>query len=332
MFSTWSTQKLTTLVCAVLVCAPAIVSGQESPAAIDKPLPDTSSVAATSSAADDGGASKEKAPTRIYKTQRPVAGFQPVEMFAAINGGEIEVQLIPRDATQSNIFVVNKSDKPLAVEMPQAFAGVPILAQFGGNGGGVGGGGFGGGGGGLGGGGGIGGGGGQGFGGGVGGGAGGGGLGGGGGGLGGGGGGGGLGGGVFNIPPGKRGRMQVATVCLEFHKEDPRPSMKYEIRPITAISTDPVIVEICKMLANDEISQQVAQAAAWHRTDNLSWDDLLNHDRIRLSNGYYEKFFAPEHVFWAREVVAAGTRRAQLAAQQPGQPGSSSWQTHDSGK
>lgn len=247
---------------------------------------------------------KKKTPTRVIKTMAPVEGYAPVEMFSAMDAGTIEVELIPKDATQANIFVTNNSDEPLAVEMPAAFAGVPVLAQFGGGrggggggfgGGGRGGGGQGGGQGGLGGG--------QGIGGGAGGGRGGGGFGGGGGRGGGGGGLGGGGGGVFNIPPGKRARVKITTVCLEFNKEDPRPSIKYEIKPIREFTQDEAVIEMLKMVANDEVTQPIAQAAAWHRLDNLSWDFLVAHNRKELSNGYFERFFTVEQVQWAQKLV-----------------------------
>ncbi len=326
MFSVFSTKKLSAFLIALLACAPVtIIMAQENgPAA-----PANSDSVAVASSVDPGieqapSEQPAKMPTRIYRTRQPVDGFSAVEMFSAMETGEIEVKLIPKDATESTIFVTNNSDQPLAVEMPEAFAGMPVLAQggFGGGGGGFGGGGggIGGGGGGRGGG--------QGFGGGAGGGGGGGGFGGGGAG----GGGGGLGGGAFcNIPPGKRGRIKVTTVCLEFNKNDPRPGMEYEIRPIEDLTTDPAIIEICKMLANDEISQKVGQAAAWHRTDNMSWEALLNHDKVRLSNGYFERFFTPQQVYWAREVVAAANQRAHLAGQTREQSDEAirSWQTPD---
>ncbi|MGI9518546.1 MAG: hypothetical protein ACR2NP_15935, partial [Pirellulaceae bacterium] len=226
-------------------------------------------------ATDTDEKQEERQPTRVSRTLTPADGYASVEMFAAMETGDIEVELIPKDATEANIFVTNNSEQALAIEMPEAFVGVPVLAQgFGGGpGGGGGGGGFGGGGGGRGGGGGgFGGGGGQGLGGGGGQGGGGGGFGGGGGGRGGGGGGGGFGGGVFNIPPGKRAKVEISTICLEFNRPDPRPSMKYEIKPIRDYIQDEAIIEMIRMVANDEISQPVAQAAAWHRTDDLSWE------------------------------------------------------------
>lgn len=322
-----STSHLKALLVAILALAPVTLNGQENDS-LQQETVSGDSLTSITGPKTEAEEKEKKAPTRIHRTLEPVEGYQHVEMFAAINKGDIDVQLIPRDATESKIFITNNSDEPLAIELPEAFAGIPVLAQAGGGRGpGGGGGGFGGGGGGVGGGGqgggGVGGGG-QGFGGGAGGGQGGGGFGGGGGGQ---GGGGGFGGGVFNIPAGKKGAIKVTTVCLEFNKRDPKPSIKYEIRPIAELSKDPVVAQICKMLANDEISQQVAQAAAWNRTDNKSWDELVNHDRIRLSNGYFEKFFTPDQVSIAQQVVAVGIARAQLEAQQEQSPESQSWRT-----
>ena len=53
---------------------------------------------------------------------------QTVEMFAAIQQGDIAVKLIPKDSTQCRVLIENKTDKPLNVKLPEAFAGVPVLA------------------------------------------------------------------------------------------------------------------------------------------------------------------------------------------------------------
>ncbi len=239
-------------------------------------------VPATSLLAQDKDASqsKKKQPTRVIKAMTPVEGYAPVEMFAAKKEGTIKVELIPKDATQANIFVTNNSDEPLAVGMPEAFVGVPILAQ-GLGGGGMGGGGRGGGGG---------------------------------------------GGGFFNIPPGKRAKLTVTTVCLEFNKTDPRPSMKYEIKPAREYVKDESVLEMIRMVANDEVTQQIAQAAAWHRMDGLSWDFLANHNRKEFSNGYYERFFTLDQIRWAQQLVPFANQR--VAARQAQKPAESrSWKT-----
>ena len=38
---------------------------------------------------------------------------ETVEMFAGMEKGDIEVQLIPKDSTQCNVLIKNKTDKPL---------------------------------------------------------------------------------------------------------------------------------------------------------------------------------------------------------------------------
>ncbi|MGI9519343.1 MAG: hypothetical protein ACR2NP_19990, partial [Pirellulaceae bacterium] len=81
---------------------------------------------------------------------------------------------------------------------------------------------------------------------------------------------------------------------------------------------DEAIIEMIRMVANDEISQPVAQAAAWHRTDDLSWEFLSTHNRRELSNGYFERFFAPEHLHWAQQVNVVAQQRA--AARQADSP------------
>lgn len=252
----------------------------------------------------------EKRLKRIWKTAQPVEGFESTEMFQAMKDGNIEVLIKTIDEKKSNVIVTNKSDKPLAIEMPATFAAVPTVnAQFGGGGlggGGLGGGGqgggFGGGGGGFGGG--------QAAGGGFGGGGQGGGFGGGGGGLGGGGRGGG-GGGVFNIPPGKVGKVSLTTVCLEHGKPNPTLKMDYTIAPLSTVTSDPSVAEICRMIAADEVAQPVAQASAWNITDKLSWQKMLVLNRLERMDGYFERFFTPNQLAFAQRVVAVAAERAE---------------------
>ncbi|HEX7449872.1 MAG TPA: hypothetical protein VF306_20095 [Pirellulales bacterium] len=81
---------------------------------------------------------------------KKLGAFNPaddtVEMFAALEAGQIAVKLIPKDSTEGRVFIRNKTQKPLNVKLPEAFAATPVLAQMGGGGQGMGGGGGGGGG------------------------------------------------------------------------------------------------------------------------------------------------------------------------------------------
>lgn len=252
-------------------------------------------------------------PGRASRASRPQPA-ETVEMFQAIKDGTIEVRLIPRDSKKSTVLIENKTDKPLRVQLPDAFAGVQVLAQLGG-GGGLGGGGFGGGGlggGGLGGGG-LGGGGqgggGQSFGGGFsggGGGLGGGGFGGGGGGFGGGGG----GGGFLNVRPEQVGKLKLTTVCLEHGKAEPRARMKYEIRPIAEFTDEEEVHELCRMLGARLIDQRSAQAAAWHLSNNMTWRQLAS-KQIRFANGMTRPYFHRVEIQRAMQAVSMARQLAQ---------------------
>ena len=225
-----------------------------------------------------------------------------VNILDAEAQGLVVVKYIANNAQSAQIVVENKTKKPLTLQLPAAFAGVPVLAQMGmgGMGGGMGGmGGMGGGMGGMGGGaqatggGGMGG-----MGGGMGG------MGGGMGGMGGGMGGmGGMGGGMFAIPPEKVKVIRVPTVCLEYGKPEPNQRMPYKLVEVTKVSESPQLSEVLQALGRGQISQKVAQAATWHLTDGLSWSQLAS-EKIDRAGGYPdERYFSPAELMAAYRVV-----------------------------
>lgn len=227
-----------------------------------------------------------------------------VELFAAMQDGQLEVQFIPKDATQAMVMLKNKTKRPLNIKLPEAFAAVPVAAQIGGRGGGLGGGGLGGGGlggGGLGGGGGTQ----QAMGGGMGG------MGGGGMGGMGGGGMGGMGGGMFNVKAERVGKFKVATVCLEHGKPDPNPRIPYTLKPIKEFTNDAKVIEVCKMLGYGSVDQLSAQAAAWNLTDGLAWNELAHKVKVKHLNGQIELYFSRQHVQRAIQIVVEASRRAE---------------------
>ena len=223
---------------------------------------------------------------------------QTVEMFAAMAAGQVEVKYIPKDSTEARVFIKNKSEKALNVQLPEAFAGVPVLAQFGVGGGG--GGGQQGGGGGQ-----------QGQ----------------GGGFGGGGGGGGQqggGGGFFNVPPERVGELKVTCVCLEHGKKDPRPAVPYEIRPISSFTDDPAVQELCKLIGQGRYDQRTAQAAAWHLSSKMSWQELAAKQVIR-ANGQRYAWFSPQELHGAVQMTNVTAEMVRTRpVQSPGEQTASS--------
>ena len=205
-----------------------------------------------------------------------------VELFAAMKANQVDVKLIPKNAEQATVIIKNKTERPLSIKLPAAFAGVPVLAQIdrGGDRGGGGGNNFGGGGN-------------QGFGGGM------------------GGMGMGMGGGFFNVGPDRVGKFKVPTVCLEHGKRDPNPRVPYELKPIKSFNDSPAVAELCKMLGNKEIDQVSAQAAAWHLCDKLSWDELARKVKVKHLNGRQEMYFNARHLNLAVQAVQKAQARAE---------------------
>ena len=236
---------------------------------------------------------------------------EQVDLFEAIDAKQVTVKLIPKNAMEGTVLIENKTDKPLTVKVPEAVAGVSIHAQMGGMGGmgmgGMGGGGMGGGG--------MGGGGGQAMGGGMGGGGmGGGGM--GGGGMGGGGmGGGGMGGGgFFSIPAEKIVSIPLNSVCLEHGKPEPTPASKYTIVPLSRVSTDPVLYQLLKKVGTGKVDPQAAQAAAWHLTDKMSFQELADKTEDHLGEVVPTPYFTRDQLINAQSLLSEAISSADEGA------------------
>lgn len=232
-----------------------------------------------------------------------VAEETGLDFFQAIEDGTIEVKFIPKDASQANLIIRNNTDQPVNLHPPATFGAVHVLGQMGmgmggmgmggmgmGGMGGMGMGGMGGMGGMMGGMGGMG----QGMGGGMMGG-----MGGMGGMMGGMGGMGGMGmggmgmGGMMRVAPNKPTKLTVPCVCLEHGKPDPNPRMKYQIVPLEYVNSDPRVAELCSLLGQGRIPQNTAQAAAWHFTDGLTWEELSQKNRVESRYTGNVRFFTP---------------------------------------
>src|SRR5262245_17005804 len=60
---------------------------------------------------------------------KPADPTPSIGLFEGMESGDIEVKVIPKDSTEGMITIKNKKDKPLTIKLPEAFAGVPVLAQ-----------------------------------------------------------------------------------------------------------------------------------------------------------------------------------------------------------
>ena len=257
------------------------------------------------------------------KAAEPVDESQAVELFKAMEEGLVEVKLVPKNSLESSLSVTNKTNRPIVVDMPSAFAGVPVLAQppmggFGGGGfgggpgGGMGGGAFGGddmrggrnnrnggansnrggnsGGN-------------QSIGGGMGGGR----MGGMGGGM-----GGRRGGGMFSIAPNKTHKEAVRTVCLEHGKKEPRSTVKYTIVPIDSYTDNKTTQVLCEMLGDKDLDQNAVQVAVWSAENGMTMEELAAKTRQTARNNPVESYFKPGELELGAELLAQANNRAKV--------------------
>ncbi len=238
----------------------------------------------------------------IAAVKRPIKNptYDPslpaVDLFDGVEQGLFEVTLIPKNSFGGNVFIENKTKKPLSVKIPQAAAAVQVLKQAGFGAGGMG---MGGGGGARGQGGAAGGG--QSMGGMMGGGMGmmGGGMGMMGGGM-----------GMMSIPPEKVVQVPMKSVCLNHGKAEPRPKMIYQLVKLETYTQDPVLQEFLKGYVAGEVDPQAAQAAAWHITDKMSWQQLADKN-IEQIGSLPEPYFTPDQLIAAQQLVSRAQARAR---------------------
>jgi hypothetical protein len=221
--------------------------------------------------------------TMVRAESAPTA--DAVDLFDAMQSGDVEATFVARNSKQGRIVLKNNTAKQIAVNIPDAFIGVP-MAQFGGGGmggGGMGGGGMGGGQ--------------QSVGGGGGGGR-------GGGGRGGGGRGGGGRGGGFNIPPEKIVRVDVPLLCMDHGLKEPTSSNPYAIRPIENFVKDPALIAIVTEYANGNLPMGAAQAAVWNVNSDVSWNELAAKLTGTKRNVNRAPYFSREEILGAMAIVA----------------------------
>ena len=103
--------------------------------------------------------------------------------------------------------------------------------------------------------------------------------------------------------------IKVRTVCLEYGKPEPQPRMPYKLVEAESFSSDPRLLSLLESLGRGEMSQKVAQAAAWHISSGLTWEQLAAEkiDHVGVPD---EAYFSRVELAAAHRVVEAITTRA----------------------
>lgn len=237
------------------------------------------------------GVSQSHARSDRVKGARPFeSSAETVDLFQAVEQGTLSVKVIPRDSKECRVFITNESEHRVNVQMPAALAAVPVLTQlpplgpapaqdnssapqrlgignpFGQQNP--------------------------------------------------------LqmgpnmqGGPLMNqgnqpffapfcIEPEKVAQLKLPAVCLDYGHPDPRPAMRYQLVPVTTVSESKELELLCRQLGRDPASQRVAQAVAWHFSDQKSWEELEGLVVHRLGRPD-EHFFTSPEIERARSFVDA---------------------------
>jgi hypothetical protein len=125
------------------------------------------------------------------------------------------------------------------------------------------------------------------------------------------GGGGGGGGGFMRVPPERMKKVAVTTVCLEHGKPDPNPKMAYKMVPLEQFTDNPRVRVLCEALGYGQVTQNTAQAAAWHIMDNMTWQELAAKNRVESKYTGNIRWFSPIELRTAMAVVRETTRIAE---------------------
>lgn len=252
-------------------------------------------------------ASAEEKKTNQRPITKPkfIPEAEKVHLWDGMQAGDLTAYAVPQDSKSGFLFVQNTTDKPLTVEMPDAFVGVQVLNQFGQQGfgqqqGGFGQQGFGQQGGGQ-----------QSF-------------------------GGGQqqggfgqqgqqgfgqqGGNFFSIPPERVVRVPYQSVCLEHGKKEPHPRSRYGIGRPDDYTQDPQALALLDLIGTQQIDKQVAQAAAWHLFNNMSWQELASKAQEHLGGSGATPYFTQQELQAALQLVTAAQKKAEDRKVEPTSP------------
>ena len=80
----------------------------------------------------------------------------------------------------------------------------------------------------------------------------------------------------LSLGPGRFVQAQIPCFCLEYGNPDPTSRIPYVIRPLEELHQRSEVGELMAQFAEQEINQYVAQLAAWHVANGVSWKTLAH--------------------------------------------------------
>jgi hypothetical protein len=72
--------------------------------------------------------------------------------------------------------------------------------------------------------------------------------------------------------------------------------------PLESVTAEPAVADVLARLGEGKYTQRVAQAAAWHLANGMSWEEL-DGKRIKHITGRQERWFHPAEIQAAMRLV-----------------------------
>lgn len=107
---------------------------------------------------------------------------------------------------------------------------------------------------------------------------------------------------IFNIAPEQVRTVEIKCLCLEHGKPNPRSAVQYELVPLAEINDDPKLAEVLKSYGRGDADRDVAQAAAWHLSNEMTWDDLAALSQ-KIALNASRPWFSTHQLRSAKELV-----------------------------
>ncbi len=114
----------------------------------------------------------------------------------------------------------------------------------------------------------------------------------------------------FCFIPGRAVILQLRSVCLEHDRPGPNPRHHYEVRPLDKVTNIKGVYEICAMMGRGDIDHQVAQVAAWHLNNQITWRQLWDESQNVPAGLGPRNGMTPRQLFDAIEAVEKAVGQA----------------------
>lgn len=111
--------------------------------------------------------------------------------------------------------------------------------------------------------------------------------------------------------------ITIRGCCLNYGLPEPRRGTALFLKRVEDYTPDTRMHAVLARIATEGVDTQIAQAALWHCSNNISWSDVA-----RLGTPAQGKFSA-QQVAAARELLASATSNANIAAARQGSSPSS---------